>query len=241
MKAKHKVLSTKKLESLLIEEAGKEGIEIIEQEAIRIKPILTKEKWDEIFSLLEMKIDYAVFTSSNAVAAVSKYLNEYVNHLPPRWKIFCLSGKTKDAIVEQAGTFGTIAATAASAAELAQQVIAFGAKELLFFCGDRRREELPTILQNAGVAVHEVVVYEVEKTPAVVTDEYESVLFFSPSAVQSFFAANQLKENVVCFAIGQTTANSLKPYTHNALYVSKEPTQGALLQEVINHFKNRSV
>lgn len=236
---RHNVLSTKALEPTLLTKAAEAGIDIREQEAILVKPILTKEKWDEIFSLLEKKIGYAVFTSSNAVTALKKYLNEYINPLPPHWKIFCLSGKTKAALEESAELFGTIVATASSAAELAQHVIAHGVKELLFFCGDRRREELPTVLQKAGVQVHEVVVYEVEETPAVATEDYEAVVFFSPSAVQSFFAVNQLKETAVCFAIGQTTSASLAAFTQNKILISKEPMQEALLQEVIDYFKNR--
>lgn len=236
---RHKVLSTKKLEPWLLAKATEADIDIQEQEAILVKPILTKEKWDEVFSLLEKKIGHAVFTSSNAVTAVRKYLHEYINHLPPHWKIFCLSGKTKDVLTANTEIFGTIEATASSATELAQQVIEHGVKELLFFCGDRRRDELPMLLQNAGIIVHEVVVYEVEEIPAVVTDDYEAVLFFSPSAVESFFSANQLKKNTVCFAIGQTTAASIKQATQNELFISKEPTQEALLDEVITYFKTR--
>lgn len=235
--AKHKVLSTKKLDPSMKEMAGKEGIDILEQDAILIRPILTKAKWDEILLLLQKRIPYAVFTSSNAVSALKKYLNDYVNHLPPHWKIFCLSGKTKTALQEAEGLFGTIEATASSAAELAQAVIAGGAKEVLFFCGDRRREELPAVLHAAGVVVHEVVIYEVKETPVSAPGDYEAVVFFSPSAVQSFFAANQLKENAVCFAIGQTTAASVKQFTENKLYISKEPTQESLLKEVITYFQ----
>lgn len=235
---RHKVLSTKRLEPSLVERAKESGVDVTELEAIRVKPVVGKEKWDEIFSLLEKKIPCAVFTSSNAVTALKKYLNEYTNHLPPQWKIFCLSGKTKDALRENEAWFGTIEATAPAAAELAQKVVAHGVKELLFFCGNRRRNELPAILQNAGVRVHEVVVYEVEEAPADVNDRFDGVLFFSPSAVQSFFAANQLQEATVCFAIGQTTAASVGQFAQNKLCISKEPTQKALLEEVIHYFKN---
>jgi uroporphyrinogen-III synthase len=237
---RHNVLSTKMLDTPLVEMAKAEGINVIEQEAIQVKPILSKEKEDEIFSLLEKRVAYAVFTSSNAVSAVKNQLHKSVNHLPPQWKIFCLSGRTKEMLLENAETFGVVEETASSAAALAKQVIAKGVKELVFFCGDRRRDELPTILQNAGVRVHEVVVYEVEETPAAAAGDYEAVMFFSPSAVQSFFTANQPKENTVCFAIGQATANSVKQFTQSKLVTSKEPTQEALLREVINYFQKQS-
>lgn len=237
MKARHKVLSTKKLESSLVKKAEANGIEVIEQEAIRVKPILSKEKWDEISSVLEKRLDFAVFTSSNAVVAVKKYLNEYVNHRPQQWKIFCLSGKTKEALAKNEDLFGTIEATASSAAELAKRIIENGSTELVFFCGDRRREELPIILQEAGVHVQEVVVYEVEETPVVATEDFEAILFFSPSAVQSFFSLNQLQKDVVCFAIGQTTANSIANFVGNRVIVSELPSQERMLSLVHTYFQ----
>ncbi len=236
--AKYNVLSTKKLQPSLVESAKEQGIVVVEQEAIQVHPILTKEKWEEIFSLLERRIKYAVFTSSNAVAALNKYLNEYVNHLPPQWKIFCLPGKTKDLLLEKEEVFGTIEGTADNAGALAELIISKEVKEILFFCGSKRRDELPAILQTAGVQVHEVVVYDTVETPVTIEEDFNAVLFFSPSAVQSFFAANQLKENIVCFAIGQTTANCVEKFTNNKLYVSQTPTQEAMLQEVINYFTN---
>jgi uroporphyrinogen-III synthase len=187
---------------------------------------------------LEKNIQHAVFTSSNAVTAVKRYLNEYINYLPPQWKIFCLSGRTKEVLEENEELFGSIEATAPSVADLAKQIVSSRVKEVLFFCGDRRRDELPILLQKAGVIVHEVVVYETIETPVKAADDYHAVLFFSPSAVQSFFSVNQLKENTVCFAIGQTTAKSVTQFTQNKLSISKEPTQEALLSEVIHYFKN---
>lgn len=235
---KHKVLSTKGLDPSVIEKAKAHGIVIKEQEAIRIQPILTKEKWDEIFSILEKRLEHAVFTSSNAVTALKKYLNDFVNHLPPQWKIFCLSGKTKDLLVQNEEVFGTIEGTADNAGALAKVIISKGVKEVLFFCGSKRREELPAMLKRAGVQVHEVVVYDTVETPITMEEDFGAILFFSPSAVQSFFAANQLKENTVCFAIGQTTAESITPFTRAKVITSKAPTQEDLLNEVVTYFTN---
>ena len=47
--AKYKILSTKKLEASLIEKAKQNNIEIVEQPAISINTISTKEKWQEIY------------------------------------------------------------------------------------------------------------------------------------------------------------------------------------------------
>jgi uroporphyrinogen-III synthase len=236
--AKYKVLSTKKLHPSLVIKAKEQDIAVVEQEAIQVYPILNKEKWDEIFSLLEKRIEYAIFTSSNAVAALKKYINTYVSHLPAQWKIFCLSGRTKELLAEDEDIFGTIEGTAINASELAELITGKGVKEVLFFCGNKRRDELPSILTTAGVQVHEVVVYETVETPVNTADDVDAILFFSPSAVQSFFTANQPKDSTVCFAIGKTTADSIAGYTKNKIYTSEAPSQEALLNEVFAYFRD---
>jgi len=235
--ATHKVLSTKKLDPSLIKEAEQNGIKIIEQEAIKVNPIVSKEKWQEIFQVLESNKQFVVFTSSNSVYAVEKYLNEYVNHMQPNWKIFSLARKTRQALEDNLDAFGTIIATADDANALAEKIIAANVDEVIFFCSDRRRDELPKVLKMAGIKLHEVVVYETVETPVACQDYYDAVLFFSPSAVNSFFSVNQLKKDVVCFAIGQTTADSIAAASRSKIIITKTPSQEALLQEVINYFK----
>ena len=234
--AKHKVLSTKKLEPSLVEKAKENDIEIIEQEAIRVHPILTKEKWDEIFQIIESRKEYVVFTSSNAVDAVKKYLHTYINPFAVHWKILCLSGKTKEAVEESAEIIGSIEDVAENAAALAERIIAKRIKEVVFFCGNKRRDELPGLLKMAGIQVNEVVVYETTETPTVVVDNIDAVLFFSPSTVQSFFSVNQLKKHTVCFAIGQTTADCLADFTNNRSVVSGSPSQEKMLALVQSYF-----
>ncbi|MGZ3880262.1 MAG: uroporphyrinogen-III synthase, partial [Flavisolibacter sp.] len=199
---------------------------------------LSREKWQEIFQLLETNKQVAVFTSSNAVFALKKYLNDYINPFKLNWKIFALSGKTKQALEEDLETFGTIVATANDSKALADRVVQANIKDVIFFCGNKRRDELPGILKGAGIEVHEVVVYETVETPVVSNEHYDAVLFFSPSAVHSFFSVNQLNDDAVCFAIGQTTAESIAAASQSKIVTAKTPTQEALLQEVINYFKS---
>lgn len=238
--AKHKVLSTKKLEPSLIEQANENDIEIIEQEAIKIYPIRTKEKWNEIFQIIEAEKEFVVFTSSNAVNGVKKYLNDYTNPFEIKWKIFSLSGRSKDALDETAGALGRIIGTADNAAELAEKIISQKPGEVIFFCGNQRRNELPDRLKAAGIKVHEVAVYETVATPVAAAEDLEAILFFSPSAVQSFFSINQLKKNTVCFAIGQTTANSILDFTSNKIIITESPKQEMMLESVRFYFENSS-
>jgi uroporphyrinogen-III synthase len=231
---KYKVLSTKKLLSSLIEQAKQNDIDIIEQEFISFQPIITKEKAKEVLDLIGARKEYVVFTSANAVAPFKYYF-----HLgyTANWKVFCLSGKTKEAI-ENSGFLGEIVNTAENASGLAQKIVEQGIKEIIFFCGNKRRDELPDVLRSYHINVHEVVVYETIETPSIATDDLQGLMFFSPSAVTSFFSVNQINKQTVCFAIGKTTANTITGYTDNKIIISEYPSQEMMLATVNLYFQN---
>ena len=234
--AKYKVLSTKKLEASLIEKAKQNNIEIIEQTAISINTISTKEKWQEIHQYAEAGNQYVVFTSSYAVHAIKSFLHFYVNPATVQWKIFSLSGRTKESIEEHLDLFGKINDTADDASILAKKIIEHKVKEVIFFCGNKRRDELPDALKKAGMVVKEVIVYNTTETARLATADVDGVLFFSPSAVNSFFTVNSLTNNTVCFAIGKTTAKWVSQFSNNKTIISELPTQEGVLAAVIKLF-----
>jgi uroporphyrinogen-III synthase len=239
--AKYKVLSTKKLEPSLIEEAKQSNIEIVEREFISVKPIASKEKYVEVIPwVLSSDINHIVFTSAHAVETVKNYLRQGATWLVPNWNIFCISGKTKDSLNPYISP-NRVIATAEQAKDLAQKILELNVKEIVFFCGNKRREELPSILKEAGVIVHEIVIYETIETPQVSTEDIDAILFFSPSAVTSFFSLNQLKKNTVCFAIGHTTADSIADFTDNKIIVSESPSKEMIIKEVLDYFKQKSI
>lgn len=238
--AKYKVLSTKKLEPSLIELAKKNDIEIIEQEFISINPIRNQETFNRILGFINGKILNIALTSTNAVDALNSYMHFNDTYLVADWNIFCLSGKTKEAVMNALLLRKNIAGEASNATELAGEIISKGVKEIVFFCSDKRRDELPTTLKNANIKVHEVIVYETTETPVTVSNDFDAVLFFSPSGVQSFFSANELNEDSVCFAIGRTTATSIATYTQNKIINSIIPDPKMMIEEAIEYFKQET-
>ncbi|HVK97489.1 MAG TPA: uroporphyrinogen-III synthase [Flavisolibacter sp.] len=218
--AKHKVLSTKKLKSSLVELAREKGFEIIEKEFIQVKGLETERQVLDENAVV-------VFTSANAVQHAP--IEEF------KGKIFCISGATKKA-VEARFPNSTIICTADDAAALADKIIDEEVEEVIFFCGNKRRDVLLDNLQQAGIKVKEMVVYETAETPEKLDDDFDAVLFFSPSAVNSFFKVNQLKEAAVYFAIGDTTADAIKGFTTNNVLVSEAPTQEAVIELLITHY-----
>jgi uroporphyrinogen-III synthase len=236
---KYKVLSTKKLEPSLVEQAKQNDIEIIEQEFISVKPIFIEDKQKQIIELAKSGIQNIIFTSSNAMTAFEKYLQAGDTSNLVNWKIFCLSGKTKEAILNSSHLGNSnIIGEAENASALAKKIIEQKIEEVIFFCGDKRIYELPSLLQQAGIKVHEVIVYKTVETPKVAACDIDAILFFSPSAVQSFFSVNQLKKNTVCFAIGQTTADSITDFTGNKIITSEFPSQEMMIASVNFYFQN---
>jgi uroporphyrinogen-III synthase len=237
--AKYKVLSTKKLLPSLVEQAKQNDIEIIEQDFISVKPILNRETFENILSFALNDKRVVVLTSSNAVEVLERYMQFEGSACLIDWQVFCLSGKTKETLLNAHRIEKNILGEAKNAEELSNEIIRHGVKEIVFFCGDKRRDELPTILKAAGIKVHEVVMYETTETPAVATEDIDAIFFFSPSAVQSFFSVNQLKKNTVCFAIGQTTANKIADFTDNQIIISESPSQEMMLASVQFYFQHR--
>lgn len=185
-----RILCTRPLPESLLEMAAREGVDITVEAFTEIHPIVSKEVWNIIFPLLEQRITL-VFTSAHAVEILEKhYLHQPDTYYVPGryWNICCLEAGTLDAVREQL-THCTIKATAANATALANAIVTLGdVKEVYFICGKQRRDELPNILQQHNITVHELVVYENAATPAKLDAAgYDGIFFFSPSAVRSFF------------------------------------------------------
>lgn len=233
---KLKVLSTKRLDPSLVEQAGERGVEVLERDAISVQPIISDDVYNHLAPWLKKPGPvYAVFTSANGVEAVQQNLQRKGVVQSPDWQVFCIWGKTKETVLSAFPT-ADILATAGYGEQLARHILEHGdVQEVVFFSGNKRREELPTILKEAGIAVHEITVYQTEETPSPVEEDLDAVLFFSPSGVSSFFSANQLKKEAVCFAIGRTTAEAIAAYTPNQIITSETTSVESVLDAVYHY------
>ncbi|HEV2481878.1 MAG TPA: uroporphyrinogen-III synthase [Puia sp.] len=225
------VLSTRALPAALIEEAATKGITIDAVPFIATAKLQDDTLTKRLADLVDRPLT-AIFTSTNAVTAIEKAMS-------PGWKIFCLNGATRRAAAERFGE-NAIAGTADSAAELAEVIISRGSfgesetrDECWFFCGDKRRDELPDRLNAAGWQVHEVVVYQTILTPQRIDKTYDVIVFFSPSAVESFFSMNTMGPQVRLFAIGRTTAAAIRAKCPNPVSMSEKPDEQILIRQIL--------
>lgn len=231
---RYRIFSTKAVDQSLITMAAEQNIDIEAKGFISIQPLVTHNLKQRIHQLFQEKAT-VIFTSANAVDALQEH---YLRPGSPGWNVYCLEGATQLAL-KRADIRHRITGATANAASLAAEIISNNEKgPLIFFCGNKRRDELPDLLRQHNINVEELVVYETTATPALTGQEYDGILFLSPSAVQSFFSVNSLPPHTVCFSIGPTTARALQEYTNNKIITSASPAMDQLVQTTILYFNN---
>ena len=212
-----KVLSTKKLSTAQQELFHNANISLKEYNAISIDALPFK---------CTNEIENAIVTSQNAarILIVSKAQLK---------KVFCVGKKTASLLVRNDYN---VVKTAKSAFFLADFIIKNHENDsFLFFCGNKRRDELPEILTKNKVSFTEEILYNTTLNSRKVKSNFEGILFFSPSGVASYVQENSL-ENSVAFCIGNTTANEVKKYTSN-IVVAPQATIESTIEELIRYFK----
>jgi uroporphyrinogen-III synthase len=229
---KIRILSTRPLSQPIIKKAAKSGVQIDTKSFIKTEAIKSPDTIQQIISLAGKKIT-AVFTSMNAVEAVTANLSS-----KPDWKIFCMGGATKELVFNFFGEAAVIA-SARDSSSLSEKIIAAeNLSPVVFFCGDQRLDQLPETLKGNKIDITEVQVYTTVQTPHLVEKNYDGIVFFSPSAVHSFFDINTIATDVILFAIGKTTATAINTYVQNELVVSKWPGKEQMIEQVVDYFES---
>lgn len=215
------VLSTKKLSPTQKNLLLNAGLGLVEYDSIKIE-FLDFHPKDEL-------IKNAIITSKNAAKAVVKKGLKLQN-------CFCVGEKTATLLKEN--NFQTVEQENYGK-DLAEKIISNYAEEhFTFFCGNLHREEIPSALVKHGVKFKEIEVYKTRLNIQVFQQEFDGILFFSPSAVQSFASKNDFKNSRV-FCIGKTTAKEAGKYTNNIKTATKPSIENVIVQ-VVNFFKEKN-
>ncbi len=214
------ILSTKKLSKALKNKLSDAKIRLVEKNFIQTKSI--------DFETPQLN-DYLVFTSKEAVKSVLKSDIKNVHSI----SCLCVGSKTRS-FLEMKGF--TVLESADYAEELIQIIESkYKTNSFTFFCGNIRRNTIPTFFQQNKIAYNEIVVYETKLKPHQIKESFDGVLFYSPSGVNSFLENNTLR-NKTCFCIGTTTAKALENKTKN-IVITSQPTVEHVIDEVIKYYK----
>ena len=216
-----RLLSTKILSTPQKQELLNAHFEVLEADFIKTE--------NQPFELSHLN-DNLIFTSQNAVHSFF----QHPKHESLKSKnVFCVGLKTK-ILLSEAG-FNVLAYTG-YAADLAEIItLIYASESYTFFSGNLRKETLPKALKEAGVKFNEIQVYETTLTSQQIKTTHDAILFFSPSGVESYLAANKIKKEL-CFCIGETTAEALLKITKNII-VSDQPSVENVIEDVIEEYK----
>ena len=211
------ILSTKKLSTVQKDQLLQEGVCVVDYDAIAITFL--------DFEAPEV-IDNAIFTSQQAVRS---FLKKSQGVLSIK-NCFCVGQKTKS-LLEENGL--KVIEIGQNATELAQNIVKnYKNSVFYYFCGTIRREELPKALKSEKISLFEVKTYKTVLKTNKFDQNWDGILFFSPSGVASYISENKHQTNTHAFCIGQTTAASAKKHFKNVV-VAPTNTIESVLEKTI--------
>lgn len=211
------LLSTKKLKPNQRELLLNAGVNFVAYNAIEIQPV---------DFILPQKSKNIIITSQNSAQLIIKKLKGQ------GVRCFCVGVKTTALLTENNLK---VIKTAQNAADLAYFIREnYENEQFTYFCGKQRRDELPDILNEAGIPCNEVVVYETYLNEQSFDREFDGVLFFSPSGIQAFVKANTTTSTAFC--IGETTAREARKYFETVI-VSNATTIESTIAKAVNYLK----
>lgn len=177
---------------------------------------------------LKKEIENVVITSKNAVESL---ITNY-SAIELQFKnIYCVGRRTKRLVENR---IGKVTHSEKNAKTLANYLIEYiEGSEVTYFCSDLRLDDLPNILEENNIKVSEVEAYQTKFDAIKVEDSVESILFYSPSTVQSFLKENDAE--AIAFCIGETTANEARKHFKD-VRVAKVPTVESVIELVNEHY-----
>ncbi|MUP45197.1 uroporphyrinogen-III synthase [Gramella sp. BOM4] len=213
------VLATRKLALHQKELLLNAGIGLVEYDSIQIEFL--------DFQLPEKNLKNVIFTSKNAVRAIDNKELQIEN-------CYCVGEKTAELLTAKGFQ---VVETTDNGQELGKILVdKHSEKSFHFFCGNKRRDELPEILAENQVKLTETEVYKTTLNFRKFDSEFDGILFLSPSAVKSFTEKNKLETTAFC--IGETTAAEARKYTKNIVIASRPGIEN-LIAKAVTHFKTQ--
>jgi len=225
-----RILSTRILHQESVSTLGERGVEVIQHNFIQTNINLPP---DTDMNAFHRDI---IITSKSGVEAFHRMFEN--NALPRQYfRFHSIARGTR----EKALQYGfDIIHTGKDAIELADQIIADkDISSVTHICGNLRRSELSDRLRNSGKEVQEVVVYSTEFSPISVGGNYNAIIFFSPSAVDSFLSQNAIP-SATTFCIGKTTARYAGEKGFRKIYIAANPSEESLVEAILENYPKRT-
>lgn len=220
-----KILFTKKIPAEQLSELLERGVAVEIIEVIQIETVKTDNFDFENKSLIFSSVNSAQAFLKNGFKIEKNQSGNQKN------RIYCVGEKAADFLQKKFNV--QIEYIAPNAADLSDFIInKHSNKEFLHFCGDLALDILEEKLTENNIQYQKAVVYKTVLLFPKIEENYQAVVFFSPSGVRSFAKHNSM-EDFLLFSIGETTSAELRKYTENTIFTSRKNT----LQDVVQLIK----
>lgn len=175
-------------------------------------------------------LDHVVLITSKNI--IKSLLDSNQIHILTGKKIYCVGNsipkllETHDISVQQSFQ---------NAKALGAFIVQQNFKSVTFLRGNKSRPELPRVLQDHGIRLRQYELYTTMLTPKKVDLTFDALLFFCPSAVESYLTHHRINnEQIIC--IGQTTASAVQPYSNNIMIADHQKVS-SVIQKTIELFQ----
>tara|TARA_R110002012_G_scaffold263456_2_gene446451 strand:- start:106122 stop:107690 length:1569 start_codon:yes stop_codon:yes gene_type:complete len=173
---------------------------------------------------LKKELQNVIITSQNAVEAILASISPEELQFK---NIYCVGRKTKRLIEKH---IGKVTHFESNGKDLANYLVEFiEGTEVTYFCSDIRLDTIPTVLEQNNISVIEIEAYSTKEAPMKTPKSTRAVLFYSPSAVQSYLQVNT--SDVIAYCIGETTADEARK-SFSDVRVAKNVTIEAVIDLV---------
>lgn len=225
-----KVLSTKTLDKEVIAHATSLGLNIQCVDFIKVNGIEFN-----LHSIYPNSFDSVAFTSANAVEYFLQDKNavELLNGK----NIFSLVGKTFETLsihnIE-------VVSVGKNIDELANTIIqSQSVKSVLHVRGNLSLGVLEKKLKHNRIEYTSLIVYQTTlQSDIVVNNNFDVIMFYSPSGIESFLTNNKLSSETLFCCIGEATATSLKEKYNNAKIILPElPSPESMIAAIDSNCK----
>tara|TARA_B100001079_G_C16199099_1_gene420674 strand:- start:42 stop:719 length:678 start_codon:yes stop_codon:yes gene_type:complete len=217
-----RLLSTKNVSKSFKDELNQSGISLKEYPMIEIVPI--QFKISQVNSAL-------IFTSQNAVNIAFESA-DILRKIKDK-NCFCVGEKTK-ALLQKRGL--NVLKMCQNASDLSNFLVENYKKESFsFFCGKQRMKEIETSLNKYGIALNIYEIYQTNFTSKHFKTYFDGILFFSPTAVSSYFTKNTWPIDTHGFCLGSSTAKRLSQFTSN-FSKAKKPSENQLMITIQQYY-----
>jgi uroporphyrinogen-III synthase len=232
-----RILSTRHLDEEALHYAYEKNWHVDVIPFIEIKGIMAKEDAEKCHSLFSDNQHpiILIFSSMNGVEWFGRGLEKEGQKLPSGVATLCVGKKTANRAAEQLKAVPLFIADN-SKTLLSNIKSNFSTSTgFIYPCAKERLDTLPNGLRKSEYAVQEIPVYESKAIPKKISDHYDALLFFSPSAVASFFTLNSWPDNALGICIGETTALSLLKMGVDSILVPTKPDEMEMIK-LLDHY-----